>query len=413
MPSPPSVLTISSLPNELLEAIAAAGQQARFPHLQLVFKSEWTLSHVSRRFRDVIIGAPALWTLIEANLDTAGSAEILGLYLARSNTRDISVSLESYWGSTVDDTERHLTVERLSQIVPHISRIWRLSCTVSMEVLAPLRHVRAPILQQLGIVRNYVDDHSTRWDSIELLSAGAPELTFLKMDGCKPKIPAPSWTASLTHLEFWDGQDSAEEDATPILAAITEQCSFLTHVYLDINWMDPTGHRLHIPSLKTLHISISECEEEDYLLGIVDLLETPALTKLIIDNARCDQVSALFNATSLPRASFPAMTSLSLVNGGPCPCEAEYPFSDLISFPPAGFFPALSSLALINQCLATTLVQNILRQDATHPWPQLKTVTLCPQGTFLADVAAALRDGMHSNLQRSHTLPKSLLRSFL
>ncbi|KAJ7855117.1 hypothetical protein B0H14DRAFT_2754834 [Mycena olivaceomarginata] len=124
MPSSPSVLTISSLPNELLEAIAAAGQQDRLPHLQLVFKSEWTLSHVSRRFRDVII-------------------EILGLYLARSNTRDISVSLKSYWGSTVDDTERHLTVERLSQIVPHINRIWRLSCTVSM---APLRHVAGALI---------------------------------------------------------------------------------------------------------------------------------------------------------------------------------------------------------------------------------------------------------------------------
>ncbi|KAJ7835389.1 hypothetical protein B0H14DRAFT_2796765, partial [Mycena olivaceomarginata] len=258
--------------------------------------------------------------------------------------------------------------------------------------LAPLRHVRAPRLRQLEIVRNCVDDHSTKWDSIELFAAGAPELTFLKMDGCKPKIPAPPTRQKKT--------------LPPLLAAITEQCPFLTHVYLDINWMDPTGHRLHIPSLKTLHISISECEEENYLLCIIDLFDTPALTKLIIDNARCDQVSALFNATSLPRASFPATTSLSLVNGGPCPCEAKYPFSDPISFPPAGSFPALSSLALINQCLATTLVQNILRQDAAHPWPQLKTVTLCPQGAFLADVAAALRDGMHSNLQRSHTLPK-------
>ncbi|KAF7343424.1 F-box domain-containing protein [Mycena venus] len=395
-------LSISALPNELLVSIAAAGQEGRVPDLRPVFKSEWTLSHVSRHFRDVITGAPALWTLVEANLNANGSVEILRLYLERSGGCDISATLKHGW--TAKGTERNLIAERLRQLVSQINRVWRLSIVLdsshSVEVLLPFRDVAAPKLQYLEIIRDHID--YSRWDSVELFSAGAPELTFLKMDGFKPELPVPPWTASLTHLEFWGGQDGGDagEDATVILSAITAKCLSLVHLYLDINWMDPSGCRFHIPPLKTLHISISDSEDEDYLLGIVDLFDTPALTKFIINNAFCEQIFEVFSAASFPHASFPALTSFSFVNGGPCPCQSGVPFSDSIPLPPLSLFPALSSITLINQCLTVTLVRDILAQ----PWP-LKSVTLCPQDRTLDDVAAAVRDGIQSQLQCGHTPP--------
>ncbi|KAF8213974.1 hypothetical protein K438DRAFT_2009094 [Mycena galopus ATCC 62051] len=108
------------------------------------------------------------------------------------------------------------------------------------------------------------------------------------MDGFKPHLPVPPWAVLLTHLEFWHGRDSADEDATPILSAVTEQCISLVHLYLDITWIVPTGHRFQIPSLNTLRISISYGEDEDYLLGIMDLFnsERQAMRKIWGSSAR-------------------------------------------------------------------------------------------------------------------------------
>ncbi|KAJ6515468.1 hypothetical protein C8R45DRAFT_1205719 [Mycena sanguinolenta] len=397
----PPLDAISSLPNELLEAIVAAGQERRaqggvhaFDHA--TFKSEWTLSHVSRRFRNVILGAPALWTLIETDFGHQGSVEILKLYLKRSEPRSISTHLRCSI-----ENRRDLLVERVGLVVQHINRIWRLSiaaCADSMEILIPFRDVAAPALRRLEIVNN--NNPPSPWTPIEVFSAGAPALTFLKMDRFKPQLPTPSWTASLTHLEFWTGQDWEEESATLILASITEQCPLLVHLYLDINWMDPAGHRFHIPSLQTLHILTSDSEDSDYLLGIVDLFDTPALTKLIVDNARCDQIYELFNAASLPHASFPTLTSFSLVNGGPCPCDDEVPFSKSVSFPQ--IFPALSSLTLVNQCFTATVVGDVL--DPGSRW-SLKTLTLCPESSLLNDVLATVQDGIRSKRELGHAVP--------
>ncbi|KAF8213964.1 hypothetical protein K438DRAFT_2009084 [Mycena galopus ATCC 62051] len=393
------MVSISSLPIELLEAIAAAGQEGHdYGHS---FKAEWTLSQVSRRFRDIIIGARALWTEVATDFGYEGRVEILKLYLERSQPLSISVAMRH---STLTDMRFD---ERLRQIVPHINRIWRLSIaldTYSMGLLAPFRDLAAPKLRHLEIVKDdLLHRPSSLWPSIQIFSAGAPKLTVLKMDGFKPHLPVPLWTASLTRLEFWSGQDLVDEDATPILSAITEQCTSLVHLYLDINWMDPTGQPFHIPSLKTLHISTSDSEAEDYLLGIADLFNTPALTTFIIDNAYCAQILLLLNAKSLPHASFPALTSFSLVNESICPCEENVPFSESISLP-ITLFPALSSVTLVNQCLAVTFVRDII-VSASQPWP-LKTITLCPQSNFLDGVSAALGDGIHSAHQSGRTLPK-------
>jgi len=193
-----------------------------------------------------------------------------------------------------------------------------------------------------------------------------------------------------------------------------EQCPLLVHLYLEVIGMDPSGHRFHIPSLETLHISISDSEDEEYLLGILDLFDTPALNKLIIDNARCDQFFELFNAASLPHASFPALTSFSCVNSGLCAFCADQnePFSQSIIFPPLPLFPALTSLTLINQCLTATFVGDILR-PASLSWPLLNTVTLCPQEGTLDEVYGAVRDGIHSKRQRGHALPKFRLSAEL
>ncbi|KAJ7764507.1 hypothetical protein DFH07DRAFT_376609 [Mycena maculata] len=113
-PSTQSPPAIFSLPDELLVEIAAAGQVHEFD-------AEWALSHISHRFRDAIIGAPTLWTVVYTQLLVEGSVEISKLYLERSRACKIWVTL--YEVPLGVDVERHSIVDRLSHLVPHIHRI--------------------------------------------------------------------------------------------------------------------------------------------------------------------------------------------------------------------------------------------------------------------------------------------------
>ncbi|KAJ6571708.1 hypothetical protein B0H19DRAFT_1130812, partial [Mycena capillaripes] len=179
-------------------------------------------------------------------------------------------------------------------------------------------------------------------------------------------------------------------------------CQLLVHLHLDIKWYIPsTTRQLHIPLLKSLHLSVSDSEGDSYLLGIVGLFDTPVLTEFIIDGTHGDQIFALFNSTSLP-SSFPALTSFSFVTRLSCSCETKRPFSNPISAPPLGLFPTLSSLTLINQCFTTNLVNDILSLS----WPNLSTVALCPQQNHLVGVRRALHGAVELRRQRGQPLPK-------
>jgi hypothetical protein len=146
------------------------------------------------------------------------------------------------------------------------------------------------------------------------------------------------------------------------------------------------------------------------LSALIDLFETPALAELIIEGAHGDEIIDLFSSSSLPHASFPALTTLSLIHFSPCLHDfAESLFDMQTCYPPSAVFPALSSLTLIDQCFTSHLVKDILGQ----PWPQLKTLALCPspiESEFGADafvaVGQALRDTVRPDHNRRQRRPK-------
>jgi len=260
------------------------------------------------------------------------------------------------------------------------------------EVLHPFRGVAAPQLQFLEVVNDSYDPYFT---TVKLFSSGAPRLSFLKMDGVKLQLPAAGWTASLTHLELRYQASSNEVVAT------ISQCPLLVHLHLDMSGISTNAIRFHIPTLKSLHISISDSQNDLHLLGILNLFDTPALTECVADGTHGDQISLLLNSTSLPHASFPALTSFSFTQQGSCTCEADLPFSRVS--PPFALFPALSSLTLINQCFTHNLVEDMLG-PASQPRPLLQTLTLCPMEDAVDGVCAVLKDAVHS--KRGQPLPK-------
>ncbi|KAF8190408.1 hypothetical protein K438DRAFT_924727 [Mycena galopus ATCC 62051] len=396
------VSPILSLASELLVAIISAGQEDWVPNAG--FKPEWALSHTFSRIRKIILGTPALWTHIEADLEIEGSVEIAKLYLERSRGCKISVNLHhDQFLPPGTDAENAPIIARFRQIaLPQIHRVWRLSIVLQAEwadlLLAPLRNVAAPSLEHLEIsneVGVYRGD-SERY--VELFLPGAPRLVCVKLVGFMPSPEVPPWMASVKHLELRNADADFFAGAT--------HWSSLAHLYLNMREIQGVEDQARMPSLKSLHITIQDGEEDDFLMGMVDLFDTPALTEFIIDNAHGSQIFPLFAAPSLSQgSSFPALASLTFINCHGCSCEQGIELSDTIAAPPLTLFPALSVLTLINQCFTADLVRDILGPDS-QPWPLLETITLYPLESALEAVVASLRIAVVSKQQRGETLPK-------
>ncbi|KAJ6591036.1 hypothetical protein DFH09DRAFT_191901 [Mycena vulgaris] len=340
IPLVPRVPEIFSLPNELLVAIAAAGQENRLP-LWLdrdgAFKSESTLSHVCRHLRAAIIGAPELWTLVEADLDLDGSVENFKLYLERSRASKIWVTVREF------GLEPDILSEHIALLLPHTHRIWRLGIMSTVNsinaMLDPFRDVAAPCLEHLEIYR---DELLPGPFPLEMFASGQPaHLSILKLDGFTPRFPIPKWATSITHLKLRRGQEVDGLDGKRLFVAMVQQCRSLVHLYLDTNVLhrpEVIG-RISIPSLKSLHLLLWNHGSNHLLVRVFRVLDTPALTDITIDCAHGHDISELFNPMSLPDSSFPALKSLSFNSYG-CGREGD-PVA--IHPPPPRLFPAVLS----------------------------------------------------------------------
>ncbi|KAJ6588283.1 hypothetical protein B0H19DRAFT_1366935 [Mycena capillaripes] len=351
-----------SLPDELLELIAAAGQERRVPDSQGAFKSEWTLSQISRRLREVIVGAPTLWTFVEANLEAEGSVEILNLYLERSGGCSIWITLQSLTDHE-DVHEFYVLQERLSQIVPHIYCIWRLSVVLktkwARQLLAPFCDIAAPNLQHLEV------DYGTVYP-VKLFSSGAPRLTFLNMDGFIPS-PASPWTASLTNIQFHNMYLFHD------LVKITALC--LVGPFIPRSDPKYTGAPLSHPIFEVPPPRDSDNEGRFYLPGIVDLFDTPILTEFRIDGTHGDQIYPVYMWSQVSHLTHDCLSTA------------------------------------LPRAILSNLVDDIL--GSTRPWPLLKTVTLSPMESDVEEVHNALLAAIRTRHQRGEPLPKCRLSPVL
>ncbi|KAJ7857251.1 hypothetical protein B0H14DRAFT_3135830 [Mycena olivaceomarginata] len=256
---------------------------------------------------------------VEINLDLPdfpGRVEILKLYLQRSNGCHLSVTLRSI------APEDHGFTKGLREILPHVERLWKFAIILhtrsAAKVLAPLRDVGAPHLQNLEITNLSYHDRI----GVGLFASGAPRLSFLRIDGLKLQLRAPSWTVALTHLEL---RKSQRADDNSVLVAITAQCPSLVHLHIDLSWLrvEASHSRFCISTLKSLNISVPLHGDPFLLSALIDLFETPALAEFIIEGAHGNEIVDLFSSSSLPHASFPALTTLSFIHISPCMCDVD------------------------------------------------------------------------------------------
>ncbi|KAK7044533.1 hypothetical protein R3P38DRAFT_168033 [Favolaschia claudopus] len=403
--------TIFSLPNELLEAIAAAGQQDRASDYLPSQKSEWVLSHVSQRFRAALLASPALWSIVDVALHSEGSLAIFELYFERSRACPIGIgiSLTLQHVRPIEYEENDLIAERLGRITRHLDCIWELKIEVNAwqgEVLLALfGDLVAPNLRRLEVL-----DLLDRYDlgPVEIFSGGAPKLRYLRIYDVTLQLPVP-WAASLTHLELRrdrEGLDRHSQNLTGILA----QCPSLVDLYLDFSFIASWEHRFHMPSLKRLDLKVNGTPDDFDFLHAIDSFATPSLTEFTINGVHGDQICELLTSNGLPQASFPALKSISFVDSGACRCQTqnEISFPDtatIAASPPLRLFPVLSSLSLINVCFGSNLVRSIVTPHADG-WPTLTAVTLSPKQPDAESMDSAILAATNSYRERGLPLPR-------
>ncbi|KAK7062332.1 hypothetical protein R3P38DRAFT_2834739 [Favolaschia claudopus] len=403
-----SALTILSLPNELLIAIAAAGQEDISTHSSTAQKVEWTLSRLCRRLRNTVVGAPTLWTKIEVSCDRLKDlahsqrfSEILRLYLRRSVPLNVAVFLRERVGDSEPLTDW------IIQVAAEINRVKWLSVVLASaeddftQEFAPLRCLAAPNLLHLEIANISVESTGRR--PLELFSAGARKLSFARMYGCFPS-PIPPWVSTLTHLQIENGSHQhfhSAADEMIYLSLIRTQPISLVYLHLDISMNFntlPTDYQIHIPSLEFFAVYIDDTEGQEYLRDIMDFVDCPALTELVVIGSHGDQLLFVLNMSRFPRSSFPVLRSLSLINLDGCSCEQDMPHpTRTLSSHSTPLFPALSSLVIINHCFTPQLVKEIMGTEAL-PWPSLRTLTLCPSEN-ISGVRSAVGDAVRQTPQ--------------
>ncbi|KAK7062294.1 hypothetical protein R3P38DRAFT_2834530 [Favolaschia claudopus] len=415
MSSPTSIL---SLPNELLVIIAGQYEQVPWGRsgwyhraIEAKYRSEWVLSRLCRRLRNVVIGAPTLWTNITVIPNTfqrgSGLGEILRLYLQRSIPLKVSISLQIFALANNAIVWRESWFRDISH---EINRVERLSIVLGLrpndlgQEFLPLRHVAAPNLLHLEIENRNV--RSRPPCPVELFSGGAPKLSSVWMQGFFP-FPAPSWMSSLTRFQSATAGQRLDDAAANLYLSALRQPSGLVYLLLDLAGLGtvPTDYQIRIPSLRFLSVWIDIYnQQEPYLLQIMDFFSCPALSELVVFGSHGHQVFSLLNTFSFPRTSFPMLHALSFINTDlECSCEYNMPLPTRTHLVDTPLFPTLSSLTLMKQCFMSDLIREIIGTSPL-PLPSLQTLTLRPSpGEPVVNVRHALLDAM---LRLPQTLPK-------
>ncbi|KDQ10300.1 hypothetical protein BOTBODRAFT_36405 [Botryobasidium botryosum FD-172 SS1] len=167
-------------------------------HYRFRIKDAMSVSHVSRRWRDVALGTPTLWTRISTI-----RKELIEVFLIRSKTAPLEII---FWTKSKIEGEPDIgpaLSDFLAPLLPHLFRWGSLSMSrVEPHFLAPHLLSPAPQLRALTLSRH----EWQRDDCHELLSAtpfigGLPCLRELSLAGVFFSPSSPLY-AGLTKLHF-------------------------------------------------------------------------------------------------------------------------------------------------------------------------------------------------------------------
>jgi len=355
--------------SEIVELDDDTNLRLPFPHL---------VSSVSRRWRNVALSSPRLWTTIVFNCNGTTDHEGASLWIQRSGAclLDITISMEflprgpeSYLQSAMD------------QIKPHTSR-WRqftlaVGSQAMIQMVVPyLRTASAPHLRDLKITLS--DDDFDFWTPTDttssvcdrLFTGGAASLTVARLIGayiCTPPL------TGLTYLQLGGTSHGTKTITAHCLRDMLTASPFLINLELqslDIVFPLTNIGDIQIPSLCSLTMNKISSRELDFW-KFFSIFSLPKLQTLVL--AHMFRFSEPLTDIGLPRHA--TVTVLRLVNCGLIHVSlAKALYSS---------FPSIVQLDLI-QSSGLILKHPHVRSDGDSAiiWPHLKTITISYPVTY-------------------------------
>lgn len=331
------VNTIETLPNEILAYIFTLGTNSR-PGRNGKPPFALLVSCVTRRWREVAIGSPSLWSNLVFTTSVHSDHWCAALWLPRSGAHPLDI--------TIDLLSR--AKERIMDIiVPHIARWRRLSVKAwdrrDLEVvLSPLRSASAPLLQHVEF-RCLVDENVGSWRSHEpCLALDTPRLRSVRLRGLCLGCSPPCHSLSAIHLDSHEIFLTHREIADLLSASpgLTSLMLRLLRVHLPEDKDLPI---IKVPSLRSLAVNFRHSEKSFvYLFALLSMpaLECLELTRM---NREHTEEFGLYCQRHSLSPKFPELQKLKLFScGGSDDNNNTYGDHMMVTF--LASFPTITSL---------------------------------------------------------------------
>jgi hypothetical protein len=334
---------------------------------------EIVVSSVSRRWRNVALQTPRLWTRIYINV-AQSAHELLDLYLCRSKICLLDITLsrrklrwERNCDPFVNDAKVLIECKRyLEQLVPYVRRWRELSirrddCGLQLsDALAGLANMNAPALETL-MLEGYSGSFT------KVFSGGAARLSSVELIGVLFSPPPeavkhlklyPSGSFQLSHAQF-------RRLIQPMHSLVN------LHLQSGVVVESPTGHPLiDLPSVISLEIDLLRSHGK----CVLPVLDLPSVETLTI-HAGVD--NAIESFTYIPRLylnlRFLKIIRLSEYSeGAKSPVDTAQEFISL--------FPSVRDVTFHGADPTPIFLALDANRQSTDEllWPQLSSVTVIP-----------------------------------
>jgi F-box-like len=413
----------SNLPDETLAAIFEAGLALTKqpyvvswnpPYITRNKPFEILVSSVSRRWRNVALQTPRLWTDIRINVSKFTAGEMLDLYLSRSKScfLDIAFTQLSQDERSYDpdpDFDTNNFVRCLGQLVPYMTH-WRQFVIEGVsvgpeasDIFSPLAALYAPALETMVI-----DCYCNPPLVLEVFSVGAPFLSYMEL--MEVYFVPPLNT--VTSLKLRARQNCLSyTDFHHLMSHMRS----LTHLSMDAEMADisdlaTAAHQIphvELHSAVSLDLQLDRSWTRHPSVGALCFLDLPALESLVIRGTTVDIVEAF----TRHRHSYLSLRTLTLTS----PLKVAY--EDLESTNVREFirlFPNIQNFAIDGT--DPTFLRALCEAQTTDEllWPQLSVITLRSNPALRHSLT--LNDIVHLVVNRAtlgHPISRITLSSYI
>jgi F-box-like len=353
-----------NLPNELLSAIFEIGRsETSCPLSVLRFDQkpfEILISSVSRRWRNVALHTPQLWTDIKINVSKS-AGDLLDLYLHRSVISLLDITLKSTSADHCDRagiTDSENVKYYVERLVPHVTRwqafsIQNIFIGLLSQALSSLSDLSAPALRKLRVS---VICREFEPSTMGIFSGGAPLLSVLDLHGALILPPR----GSVRSLEF--GHRFCTFPHKGFMQLVRPMQSLIN---LSIHSNVVSDSFSHSPIVFQSVLSLDFWLAGNHV-GVLRSLRLPSLESMTV-HGRAETVITAF---ATYHQSHPALHSLKIISDGHYTSPPAATTRDFVLL-----FPHVQNL-ILNGHIHFLILRALKTFEPL--WPELSMITIIP-----------------------------------